>query len=106
MRRVLARTNSGVPPGKHSRSESSAEAWESFALIAMYACAGFVAALSSMGRGPFPARQRLAAILPGLQIVLAGELPSLREGDRNLFSVRAWPRGVCLAGLALFSSRN
>ena len=29
---------------------------------------GFVTALSSVGRGPFPARQRLLAILPGLTL--------------------------------------
>jgi hypothetical protein len=66
VRWVLARTDLGLPPGKHSRSESSAEAWESFALIAMYACAGFVAALSFDGKGAVSRPAALAAILPGL----------------------------------------
>jgi len=66
-------------------------------------CAGFeeVAALSSMGRGPLPAWQRWLQSCPASTLFLAGELPSLREGDRNLFG-RAMRRGYCsLAGFRL-----
>jgi hypothetical protein len=47
--------------------------------------AGFVTALSDRFRsgGRFPASSLMASILPGLlQLDFAGEIPSLREGDR------------------------
>src|SRR5262249_20523036 len=75
-----------LPPGKHPRSESFAEAWESFARIAICVLAGVVAALSSMGRGPFPARQRLLVSCPAQALFLAGVYPLYERAIVILFA--------------------
>jgi hypothetical protein len=80
---MVPRIGDGRGLGVSSLTWSAAQAWESFALLIALTSAGFVTALSdrtSVG-GPFPAGFS-ASILPGLPAHLAGEMPSLREGDR------------------------
>jgi hypothetical protein len=71
-------------------TESVAQAWESFALIA-FAHAGFVTALSDLVQvwGPLPVRQRFSFNPARLLLLfVAGNLPSLREDVRNFFGPR------------------
>ena len=80
-------------------TESVAQAWESFALIA-FLSAGVVTALSDRFRsgGRSLPSSFLASILPGLtSLFWPVKIPSLREGDRDFF----WPR---LASAAFASS--
>ncbi len=66
-------------------AESAAQAWESFALIALTSAGVCDRTLRpNCGRGAVPCPADCSAsILPGLLTArLAGEMPSLREGDR------------------------
>src|SRR5205807_7819588 len=77
-------TGDGCGSGVPSRAESVAQAWESFALIAL-CCRGLCPHSQTVfGRGAVSLPGSfLASILPGLRLLdWPVKLPSLREGDR------------------------
>jgi len=91
---MLPRVGDGLGRRVLLLAGSVAQAWESFALIALTS-AGVVTALSDrLVLGPFPARllsklQSCPAFhCTFLECNPAGEIPPLREGDRYFLALR------------------
>jgi hypothetical protein len=97
----MPRTGDGWGSGFFSRTESVAQAWRSFARIALR-LPGFVTALpyenqqTDFRRGAVSVPSKfLALILPGLEVLdWPVKMPSSREGDRY-FSGCAHKRSDC-----------